>query len=102
MSPATTPVVSPTPYRHDAHGSAANVIFPGYVHTEGNAAGRTSIEASIASHTPLRRVGEPSDSAAHRPLVSPEAAFTTILRNMRGAGCVKKEPQPTQDHKPEQ
>lgn len=61
------------------HGITANVVSPGYVHTESSAALVTAaIETGIARRTPLRRVADPADIGRVIALIgSDDAAFTT-------------------------
>jgi 3-oxoacyl-[acyl-carrier protein] reductase len=61
------------------HGITANVVSPGYVHTESSATIITAAtETGIARRTPLRRVADPADIGRIIALIgSDDAAFTT-------------------------
>ncbi|MEQ0564232.1 SDR family oxidoreductase [Amycolatopsis sp. NEAU-NG30] len=61
------------------HGITANVVAPGYVHTDASAAvGTEEFEAVIAARTPLRRVAEPIDIGRVIALVGGEnSGFAT-------------------------
>jgi 3-oxoacyl-[acyl-carrier protein] reductase len=61
------------------YGITANVVSPGYVHTESSATIITAAtETGIARRTPLRRVADPADIGRIIALIgSDDAAFTT-------------------------
>lgn len=61
------------------HGITANVVAPGYVHTDASTAvGTAGFEAGIAARTPLGRVAEPADIGRVIALIGSEnSGFAT-------------------------